>query len=127
MIINATPHTITILSKRGVTQDPKTKAFVALATDVEVLKTLEPSGILPRVKMDSKPTEPIDGFPVEEVIYGDIEGLPEYREGTYYIVSGLVASAATRLGRKDVLAPGGLVRDAGNSSTMMGALFLQKP
>lgn len=72
-------------------------------------------------------TAAIEGLPVEEVVYGEIEGLPEPQEGTFYIVSGLVAAAAAREGRKDCLAPGGLVRDAENGSLVLGALFLQKP
>jgi hypothetical protein len=77
--------------------------------------------------MSNEPAEPIDGIPVETVIYGEIEGLPEYQEEVYYIVSGLVAAAAAKIGRVDCLAPGALVRDKNNPSLILGCLFLQKP
>lgn len=125
-LINATPHQITILSRTGVEQDAK-KQFLASASEIEVLQKIEPSGILPRVAMTNKPVEPIAGIPVEEVTYGEIEGLPELEHDVYYIVSGLVAQAAVKLGRCDCLAPGALVRDKDNSSNVLGCLFLQKP
>jgi hypothetical protein len=126
-IINATPHTITILNKEaGITQDEK-KQFLGNKEAIVVLKEIPASGILPRVKMSNEPAEPIDGIPVETVIYGEIEGLPEYQEEVYYIVSGLVAAAAAKIGRVDCLAPGALVRDKNNPSLILGCLFLQKP
>ena len=124
MIINATPHTITLVSKQGVEQDSR-KQF--LAETVEIIKEIPPSGILPRVSMTNSPTREIDGIPIESVIYGEIEGLPEYQEGVYYIVSGLVSAAAAKIGRTDCLAPGALVRDKNNPSLILGCLFLQKP
>ena len=124
MIINATPHAITIVSKKGVEQDSK-KQF--LAETVEVVREIPSSGILPRVSMSNSPAGEIDGLPIESVVYGEIEGLPEYQKGVYYIVSGLVAAAATKIGRVDCLAPGALVRDKNNPAVILGCLFLQKP
>ena len=124
MIINATPHKITLVSKQGVEQDSK-KQF--LAETVEILKEIPPSGILPRVSMTNSPAGEIDGIPIESVVYGEIEGLPEYQDDVYYIVSGLVAAAAAKVDRVDCLAPGALVRDKNNPSVILGCLFLQKP
>lgn len=124
MIINATPHKISLVSRQGVEQDSK-KQF--LAETVEILKEIPPSGILPRVSMSNSPAGEIDGILVESVVYGEIEGLPEFQEGVYYIVSGLVAAAAAKIGRVDCLAPGALVRDKNNPSVILGCLFLQKP
>ena len=124
MIINATPHVITIVSKQGVEQDSK-RQF--LAESVEIIKEIPPSGILPRVSMSNSFTGEIDDIPIESVAYGEIEGLPEYQEGVYYVVSGLVAAAAAKIGRVDCLAPGALVRDKNNPSLILGCLFLQKP
>jgi hypothetical protein len=127
MIINATPHTITILNKEaGITQDAK-KQFLGTKETIVVLKEIPASGILPRVKMTNEPAGEIDGIPIESVIYGEIEGLPDYQEGVHYIVSSLVAAAAAKIGRKDCLAPGALVRDKNNPSLILGCLFLQKP
>lgn len=39
------------------------------------------------------------------VSYGDIIGLPEPKDNTYYIVSALVLNAAKAVGRTDVVAP----------------------
>jgi hypothetical protein len=125
-IINATPHTITILDRTGIIQDAK-KQFLGTKETIVILKEIPASGILPRVKMSNEPAEPIDGIPVETVIYGEIEGLPDYQEGVYYIVSGLVAAAASKQGRTDCLATGALVRDEANPSSILGCLFLQKP
>jgi hypothetical protein len=126
-IINATPHTITILNKEaGITQDAK-KQFLGTKETIVVLKEIPTSGIIPRVSMSNSPAGEIDGIPVETVIYGEIEGLPEYQEGIYYIVSGLVAAAASKQGRTDCLAPGAIVRDEANPSSILGCLFLQKP
>ena len=124
MIINATPHKITLVSKQGVEQDSK-RQF--LAETVEILTEIPPSGILPRVSVSNSPAGEIDGIPVESVVYGEIEGLPEYQEGVYYIVSGLVAAEAAKIGRVDCLAPGALVRDKNNPAVILGCLFLQKP
>ena len=124
MIINATPHVITLVSKQGVEQDSK-KQF--LAETVEVVREIPSSGILPRVSMSNSPAGEIDGLPIESVVYGEIEGLPEFQYGVYYIVSGLVAAAAAKIGRVDCLAPGALVRDKNNPSLILGCLFLQKP
>jgi hypothetical protein len=124
MLINATPHVITIVSKQGVQQDSK-KQF--LAETVEVVKEIPSSGILPRVSMSNEDAGEIDGIPIQSVLYGDIQGLPEPQEGVYYIVSGLVAQAASKIGRKDCLAPGALVRDKNNPSVILGCLFLQNP
>ena len=124
MIINATPHKITLVSKQGVEQDSK-RQF--LAETVEVVKEIPPSGILPRVSVSNSPAGEIDGIPVESVVYGEIEGLPEFQDGVYYVVSGLVAAEAAKIGRVDCLAPGALVRDKNNPAVILGCLFLQKP
>jgi hypothetical protein len=123
-LINATPHSITLVSREGVEQDSK-KQFIAEAEAVEILREIPPSEILARVSMVNLPAGEIDGIPIESVIYGEIEGLPESQEGVYYIVSGLVAAAAAKIGRVDCLAPGALVRDKNNPSLILGCLFLQ--
>lgn len=125
-IINATPHEILVVGLTGVIQDQKTKQFTANSSKIEVVTKYEKSGMLPRVQMsDVKVGETPEGAPIHTVKYGAIENLPEEQEGIYYIVSGLVASAGVRLGRKDLMAPGGLVRDVDNSSNVLGCLFLQ--
>jgi len=119
MIVNATPDVITLVSRQGIEQDSKNQF---LAETVEILKEIPPSGILPRVSIV---TGEIDGIAIESIVYGEIEKLPKYQEGIYYIVLELVAAAATKIGRTDCLAPGGLVRDK-STGTVLGCLFLQK-
>jgi hypothetical protein len=121
-LINATPHSITLVSREGVEQDNR-RQF--LAETVEILREIPPSGILARVSMVNFPAGEIDGIAIESVTYGEIEGLPEPQEGVFYIVSGLVANAAAKIGRVDCLAPGALVRDKSNPGTILGCLFLQ--
>jgi len=123
-ILNATPHKITLVSKQGVEQDSKKQL---LAETVEIIRSIPLGGILPRVSIANSPAGEIDSIPVESVTYGQIEGLPDYQEGVYYIVSGLVAAAAAKIGRTDCLAPGALVRDKNNPGLILGCLFLQKP
>jgi hypothetical protein len=52
--------------------------------------------------------EPLDGIPTYIVETGEITGLPEPEAGVVYIVSGYVSG---KVQRKDVVAPGELVRD----------------
>lgn len=57
-----------------------------------------PSGIVARVSSSYREVSP-GMFRVE---FGEVVGLPEEKEGTMYIVSGLVASATSR---RDVVSP----------------------
>ncbi len=120
MIVNATPDVITLVSRQGVEQDSKKQFF---AEAVEVLEEIPPSGIHLRVSIV---TGEIDGIAIKSIVYGEIERLPKYQEGIYYIVPELVANAAARIGRTDCLALGGLVRDKSNPEVILGYLFLQK-
>lgn len=60
----------------------------------------EPSGQA-RVSASFKP---FSGLFTEQV-FGDVTGLPEEEDGTVYIVSSIVLSAAKDMGRKDCVAP----------------------
>jgi len=82
-MINCTPHNINVVKGS------------------EVI-TIEPSGIIPRVEMETKTSSPIDGFEVETLETKGVEGLPAPKEDTVYICSAMVAQAAKR---GDVIAP----------------------
>ena len=86
--VNLTPHTIN-----------------------EVVTGLEipPSGTVARVAASSTVVDNINGVPIYTTTYGDVVGLPDSQPGVYYVVSGAVLAA--RPDRKDLLAPGELVRD----------------
>ena len=83
-IINATPHDVNIIGENG-----------------QVVRTYAASGICPRCSVSREAVDEIDGIRINRTVFGDIVGLPEYVEGTYYIVSVIVANAAK--GRQDLL------------------------
>lgn len=91
-IINKTPHKINFVTEDG-----------------EVEKTIEPDAIPARVGSTSVIVGEIDGIKIEETQFGEVEGLPPEKEGVYYIVSRIVANAASS--RTDLLVPGQQVRD----------------
>lgn len=96
IIINATPHSITLI-----------------VNDNYI--TFEKSDIVPRVNQTSKNVEPLQynglSVPIKKTTLGELEGLPDETQGIYYIVSLLVLEAGKKLGRTDLLAPD-TVRDA---------------
>ena len=74
----------------------------------EVVVVLDSEGIA-RVSSESKVVDTLNGVPITETVFGEVTGLPPETEGTYYIVSRMVASAASE--RRDLLVPGLQVRD----------------
>lgn len=68
-------------------------------------RVIPASGTVARVTTSHVPAGTIDGVPVYTQTYGQIEGLPEPRDGVIYIVSAIVLEAAKKLGRTDVVAP----------------------
>ena len=98
--INLTPHNVSILKPDGATLD------------------LAPSGQVARVATQARDAGQLDGIPVVQQTYGDVQGLPNPQDGVAYLVSGLVLSAVKAAGgRSDVYAPDtspdGAVRDDG--------------
>lgn len=94
-IINMTPHNINIQKGEQHCVLPS-KGIVRVATRTEV------SGFL----TDEETGAIITVFKTE---YGEVEGLPPYEEGVYYVVSGLVKAACPD--RKDLLVPGKQIRN----------------
>ena len=94
MIINLTPHTITICNASG-----------------EIVRQIPASGNLARVSARTVSTgEVFDGIPVTTTSYGEVEGLPAPQQDTIYIVSALVAGRVPDRG--DVFIPNESVRDS---------------
>lgn len=85
MIINLTPHPITV-ERNG------------------VRITFQPSGLVARVQVYQNPAGEVDGIPVSRTAYGDVTGLPEPQPGVVYIVSSVVAQALAAT-RQDLVAP----------------------
>ena len=89
-IINLTPHSITLLREN----------------DEPLI--IQSSG-LARVTSETIITGEVNGIPVTSTVYGEVTGLPEFQEGTVYIVSALVAQRCAH--RNDVFVPNELVRN----------------
>jgi hypothetical protein len=128
MIVNLTPHAINILAKEScvnLKQDPKTRQWVA--DEATPIRTIESSGVA-RVSVSSSYGEPLEGIPTQVPVYGEIEGLPDYKEGTSYIVSLLTVSAAKAGERttEDLFTPGVIVRSAANQSLILGCFDLNR-
>lgn len=68
-IINLTPHEITLCGKK-----------------------IQSSGVA-RVATTTKQVDQINGIPVNQVSFGQVNGLPEAQKNTIYIVSKIVAEA----------------------------------
>lgn len=95
-IINATPHDVNIVDESG------SILCIFLKTDMCI-----------RLSARVERTGEIDGIPISQTVFGDAEGVPDYKFGTYYIVSQLVKSALPH--RKDLLVPAEVIRDVNNN------------
>ena len=92
-IINGTPHAVYILNEDG-----------------SILRVFPKSNGMIRVKEENSDVGFIDGIPISQTKWGEVEDMPEEKPGTYYIVSQLVKNALPT--RNDLLVPKGVVRDA---------------
>jgi hypothetical protein len=91
-IKNFTPHPIHLLGEGN-----------------QVIRTFESEGLV-RLKTSTVSAGfSIAGIPVTKTVFGELEGLPEFVDGTYIIVSQLVKSALPN--RTDLLVPAEVVRD----------------
>lgn len=94
-IINLTPHEISIVNEEG-----------------NVIKVFESAGVA-RAAQNDVQIGMLEGIPIIETTFGEPVDLPEYSQGTYYIVSALTAKAASLSGRstRDLLLTGKTVRN----------------
>lgn len=95
-IINLTPHPINIIDEEG-----------------NIIKVFESAGVA-RVTQEDAEIGTLEGIPIIETEFGEPIGLPEYSQGTYYIVSAITAKAASLSGRstRDLLLTGKTVRNS---------------
>ena len=108
-LINLTPHRISII-------DPDTKEVAHVP----------PSGSVARVAMSRlRINDLAPGVAVFATSFGALEGLPPAEAGVVYLVSLVVAQAAAKQGRVDILSPGELVR--GPDGQPVGCLGLSSP
>jgi len=93
-LMNLTPHEVVLV--RGETRliIPPSGTVARVASDRRVVATIEVDGL--RV-------------PINEVVFGQVENLPDPAEGVFYVVSALVARALPE--RQDLLVPDDTLRD----------------
>lgn len=94
-IINLTPHAVNIYTESGI-------------------KTIEPSGTVARCAQQKMLIGHIGDICLYKTSFGEITGLPEQQDDTFYIVSVVIANALKGR-RSDVLIPIDPVRDEGGS------------
>ena len=96
IIINLTPHKINIMDEEG-----------------NVIKVFKSEGEARAAQKDVE-IGTLEGIPIIETTFGEPVDLPEYSQGTYYIVSALTAKAASLSGRstRDLLLTGKTVRNS---------------
>ena len=82
-IVNLTAHEVKIVNIEG-----------------EII-TIPPSGKVAKVDVEYQKINEVNKIPVYKIIYKNIEGLPEPKENTYYIVSAIVKNAIPE--REDVV------------------------
>ena len=90
-IKNFTPHPISICNNAG-----------------EVTREIQSEGLV-RLKAVTVPAGEIDGVPVSRTEFGQPEGLPEFQEEVFIVVSQLVKTVLPS--RYDLLVPAEVVRD----------------
>ena len=66
---------------------------------------IPPSGQVARVAATAREVATVGEIPIVVTEFGEITGLPEPQSGVLYLTSTLVAQAAARLGRADVVSP----------------------
>lgn len=70
----------------------------------QCIESFEPSGKVARIAVSAeKMAKDIHGFSIVKTICGEVEGLPAYEKGTYYIVTPDVQAAVPE--RLDLLVP----------------------
>jgi len=92
-VVNKTPHAVHIVDENS-----------------QVVRTYEKGDGQIRLAVTTVQDVPlVDGTPTSRTNFGEPEGLPEFKQGTFYIVSQLVKS--TLPDRIDLLVPAEVVRD----------------
>lgn len=85
------------------------KIFNTIGVDTPDMVLEQYKGEPIRVSCESRKVDTIEGIDIYENIYGEVTGLPEFKEGVYYVVSAMVRQALPE--RKDLLSPGQLIRN----------------
>lgn len=109
-VINLTPHAINLYKLEDCAEITQGNyKTLILKEGVSPMMVLPSEGVA-RATQTKKQIDTIEGIPVNATVYGDVEGLPEPSQGTFYVVSALTAQAAKN--RSDLLIVDSTVRDA---------------
>ena len=86
---------------------------VVMYKDGQVAATFESDGVA-RARQSDEVVGSLLGFDTVRSVFGATEGLPDFAEGTFVIVSAITGNAAKASGRRtdDLLLTSGLVRDS---------------
>lgn len=110
MLINLTPHPVSIYARTEVRANPARAGFYEPINGAVPTVTLQPAQDVPaRCDMVCLPDGVADGVPLYATSYGEVSDLPAPKAGVWYIVSALVAQACPD--RHDLLIPHQMVRD----------------
>ena len=93
-----------VCSKTDVTFVNLTPHDIVVYRDDDRTETIPASGQVARVQTIQEQVDELNFIPVVRTKFGEVEGLPEPRRDTVYIVSSLVLQAL-RGSRKDIVAP----------------------
>lgn len=77
--------------------------------------TIPLSGIVARAKPMTVKVAEYNCIPVYETVFHGVEGLPEAKENTIYIVSSLCLNLCKEMGRTDCVSPGNTQKDENNN------------
>jgi hypothetical protein len=103
MLINLTPHDVTIRTQDG----------------HEL--TYPPTGPIARVREERTIARVVEGIPFMQVQFCDVQGLPRSLDGVYMIVSSMVRQALPD--RLDLVTPGYTIRDQHGQVIACRALY----
>lgn len=107
MLKNLTPHEVCIYKLNGTTPD----LDVVIEAGEEVARVS-----CEYVKVDKK----VEGVDVYRNVFGEVNGLPDYEEGVYLLVSTMVRETLPL--RNDLVSPGQLLRN--DKGEVIGCLGL---
>ena len=93
-------------------------------TEVTTGTIIPRSGIVARIKAATNKVTKHNEIPVYQTIFGEIEGLPEPKENTIYIISALALNAVPK-NRTDVVSPGRVCKS--EHGEIIGCIGFRKP
>ena len=122
-LINLTPHEINLVDASSVEFDNIAKCYrIPEGKHAIISRTIPSSGVC-RCTTHQIVVFEEDGIQFLETSYGEIQGLPEPKKDTIYIVSAIVALAGRRLGRDDLAIATNMVK-SNDGRTIIGCTSL---